>query len=228
MRPGRVCRIRLLLISRRSSCHLSLSLVTLRRHSLVVAGQGFFFFTFVTARFRRDRIKSFLFSSFLGGYTSLSTRSNGNFFSFLCSRLVFSRPSVWFPSFLFPAPLRPHDERHHIQPFTRRGYRGRFVCWNSAGQQHVVVSREILIPNRLFSFFLFSPFFFFCPSNFRDGHVSADSRRSAVGRGQRPSSSEWRDGRNLDGGGGQFSRDSTCFQWRYFLVRNPSGWTTSL
>lgn len=67
---------------------------------------------------------------------------------------------------------------------------GGFVCWNSAGQEHVVVSREILIPNRLFSFFLFSPFFFFWPSNFRDGHVSADSRRSAVGRGQRPSSSE--------------------------------------
>lgn len=157
MRPGRVYRIRLLLISRRSSCHLSLSLVTLRRHSLVVAGQGFFFYRFVTARFRRDRIKSFLFSSFLGGYTSLSTRSNGNFFSFLCSRLVFSRPFDFLPSSFPPSFLCVRlmnditSSRLHEEATGGGSSAGTLLASSTSSCHARFLSRTVC--------FLFSPFF---------------------------------------------------------------------
>lgn len=227
MRPGRVCRIRLLLISRRSSCHLSLSLVTLRRRlSLVVAGRDFFFHVcnrpfptwpdqvvfifFISWRlyFSVNAIKwKFLFLPLLPSCLFQTIR--------LISFLPLSRPlsfaSAWWTT-------------SHPAVYTKRlqgEVRLLELCWSAARRR---VTRDSY-PE---PFVFFFPPFFFWPFNFRDGHVSADSRRSAVGRGQRPSSSEWRDGRNLDGGGGQFSRDSTCFQWRYFLVRNPSGWTTSL
>lgn len=65
--------------------------------------------------------------------------------------------------FSFLPALCPPDERHRILPFTRTSLQG---------PEHVV-SREILIPIRLFPFL---------PSNFRDSHVSADSGSSLKGQ----------------------------------------------